>query len=225
MTDTLDQRIEIDVVSDVVCPWCFIGKRRLDRALALIPDIDVEVSWRPFQLDPTIPEGGIDRVAYMERKFGSIDRVRAISERIAAEGAGDGIAFRFDLIRRSPNTLDAHRLIRWAGSTGNQTEVVEALFRRYFIDGQDVGDPAVLRDAAAEAGLNPDVVARLLTTDADVEAVQTEVAAASRMGVTGVPCFILGQAFAVPGAQDAETLARYIARIAQRRASAVTPAS
>lgn len=211
--------LHVNVVSDVVCPWCFIGKRRIERAVALAPDVAVELAWRPFQLDATIPRQGLDRREYMQRKFGSAEKVRAISERLTAEGAAEGIAFRFDRIRRSPNTLDAHRLIRWAGTAGAQGPVVEALFTRFFIDGDDIGDPAVLKDVAAEAGMDADVVGELLAGDADVGHVQEEIGYAAEAGVTGVPCFIFASRLAIPGAQEPATLARYMQRIAVKMAN------
>jgi predicted DsbA family dithiol-disulfide isomerase len=208
--------IHVDVVSDVVCPWCFIGKRRIEHAIALAPDVAVELAWRPFQLDATIPRQGLDRQEYMQRKFGSLEKVRSISERLTAEGEKEGIGFRFDRIKRSPNTLDAHRLIRWAGAADVQGAVVEALFTRFFIEGDDIGDAAVLKAVAAEAGMDADVVGELLAGDADVARVQEEIGHAAEGGVTGVPCFIFAERLAIPGAQEPATLARYMQRIAAR---------
>jgi predicted DsbA family dithiol-disulfide isomerase len=215
-----DTSISIDVVSDVVCPWCYIGHKRLDKALAATSGIDVTVRWRPFQLDPTIPPEGKDRKAYMLAKFGSEQKLREIHARIMPLGAAEGIAFDFDAITRSPNTLDAHRLIRWAGAAGPevQNRLVRNLFQSYFEKGQDTGDAAVLVEAAREAGMDAAVVESLLPTDADREAVATEAATASRMGITGVPCFLLEGKYAVMGAQDEGTLADAIRQISAAKA-------
>jgi len=211
--------ITIDVVSDVVCPWCFIGQKRLDKAIAA-SGIDVRVHWRPFQLDPTIPAEGKDRRAYMLEKFGSEDRIREIHARIEPLGAAEGISFAFDAIKIAPNTLDAHRVIRWAGAAGEdvQNRLVRRLFQLNFEEGKNLGDPSVLSEAAGEAGMDATVVETLLPTDADVEAVRSEIATASRMGVTGVPCFLLEGKYAVMGAQDAGTLADAIRQVAAAKA-------
>lgn len=214
------QTISVDVVSDVVCPWCFIGKRRLERAIETLPDIDVDVRWRPFQLDPTIPPGGMDRREYMLRKFGSEERVRQIHANIMPLGEAEGIHFNFEAIRTAANTLDAHRLIRWAGGAGSdvQNRLVTRLFAMNFEEGKDVGDHATLAEAAREAGMDVSVVESLLPTDADVAAVQNEIATASRMGIRGVPCFLLEGRYAVMGAQDAETLADALRQVAEAKA-------
>lgn len=202
--------LSIDVVSDVVCPWCFIGKRRLDKARALRPDVPVAVNWRPFQLDATIPPGGIERRVYLERKFGSAERIAGIYARVAEAGAEEGIAFRFDRIERSPNTLDAHRLIRWAQGAGAQEAVVDRLFDFYFLDGRDIGDPVVLAAAAEQAGMDGGQVADQLSGDADRQAVVDDISAAARLGISGVPYFIFAGRFGVSGAQPAEALAEAI---------------
>lgn len=208
--------VAVDVVSDVVCPWCFMGQKRLDKAVASLTDIDVEVRWRPFQLDPTIPPEGKERRAYMMAKFGSEDRIRQIHARIEPLGEAEGIAFDFGAIKVSPNTLDAHRVIRWSATAGNdvQNRLVRDLFSLYFEQGQNIGDWTILAEAAAKAGMDASVVETLLPTDADVEAVQNEVAMASRMGITGVPCFLLEQKYAVMGAQDTGTLVDAIRQVA-----------
>lgn len=208
--------VTVDVVSDVVCPWCFIGQKRLDKAIAAIDDVEVHIRWRPFQLDPTVPPQGKDRREYMLAKFGSDERIREIHARIEPLGEAEGIAFAFDAIKVAPNTLDAHRLIRWAGAAGEavQNRLVRRLFQLNFEEGANIGDHAVLVEAAREAGMDASVVETLLPTDADVEAVRTEIATASRMGVTGVPCFLLEGKYAVMGAQDADTLADAIRQVA-----------
>ncbi len=212
--------LSVDVVSDVVCPWCFIGQKRLDKAVAAVDGVDVHINWRPFQLDPAVPRGGKDRRQYMLDKFGSEQRIRDIHARIEPLGAAEGIAFDFDAIRIAPNTLDAHRAIRWAGAAGEmvQNRLVRRLFRLYFEEGADVGDHAVLIAAAREAGMDAAVVETLLPTDADVEAVQTEMATASRMGITGVPCFLIEGKYAVMGAQETDVLADALRQIAAAKA-------
>lgn len=212
--------ITVDVVSDVVCPWCFIGQKRLDKAVAAAGDVDVHIRWRPFQLDPTIPPQGKDRREYMRAKFGSDERIREIHARIEPLGEAEGISFAFDAIKVAPNTLDAHRLIRWAGAAGEavQNTLVRRLFQLNFEEGVNIGDHAVLVEAAREAGMDASVVATLLPTDADVEAVRTEIATASRMGISGVPCFLLEGKYAVMGAQDVDTLADAIRQVAAAKA-------
>lgn len=212
--------ITIDVVSDVVCPWCYLGQKRLDRAIAATPQVDVAVNWRPYQLDPTIPAGGVDRQKYMLAKFGDPSRIAQAHERLVSLGAAEGIDFAFEAIKVAPNTLDAHRVIRWAGAAGNgaQDRVVRRLFKLNFEDGANIGDASVLADAAAEAGMDAAVVTTLLPSGADVDAVKAEIATASRMGITGVPCFLLEGRYAVMGAQDAEVLADAIRRVAEAKA-------
>ena len=199
--------LAIDIVSDVVCPWCFIGKRKLEKALSLNPDLRADVRWRPYQLDPSIPTGGADRHDYMAKKFGDADRVTQIYQRLESVGKETGIPFAFDAIARSPNTLDAHRVIRWAESAGAQDAVVERLFKAYFEDGRDIGDHAVLIEIAKAGGMDAAVVARLLASDADKDAIRDEISTAQRLGVTGVPFFIIGGRYAVSGAQSPEVLA------------------
>lgn len=213
--------ITVDVVSDVVCPWCFIGQKRLDKAIAAAGDVEVHVRWRPFQLDPTIPPQGKDRRDYMLGKFGSEERIREIHARIEPLGAAEGIDFAFDAIKVAPNTLDAHRLIRWAGAMNEevQNRLVRRLFQINFEKGGNLGDHAVLIEAAREAGMDVSVAEALLPTDADAEAVQNEIATASRMGITGVPCFLLEGKYAVMGAQDAATLTDAIRQIAEAKAN------
>ncbi|CDX57460.1 DSBA oxidoreductase [Mesorhizobium plurifarium] len=214
-----ENSITVDVVSDVVCPWCFIGQKRLDKAIAAA-NVDVHVRWRPFQLDPTIPPGGMDRRQYMLAKFGSEERIREIHARIEPLGEAEGIHFEFGAIKVAANTLDAHRVIRWAGAAGEdvQNRLVRRLFQLNFEEGVNIGDHAVLAKAAGEAGMDASVVETLLPTDADVDAVRNEIATASRMGITGVPCFLIEGKYAVMGAQDADTLADAIRQVAQAKA-------
>lgn len=212
--------ITVDVVSDVVCPWCFIGQKRLDKAIA-DSGVEVHINWRPFQLDPTIPPEGKDRYEYMLSKFGSEERIREIHARIEPLGVAEGISFAFDAIKIAPNTLDAHRVIRWAGAAGEdiQNRLVRRLFQLNFEEGANIGDYGVLIEAAREAGMDSSVVETLLPTDADSEAVRHEIDTVARMGVTGVPCFLLEGKYAVMGAQDAETLADAIRQVATAKAN------
>lgn len=205
--------ISVDVVSDVICPWCFLGKRRLDRAIALLDGIKVEVNWRPFFLDPTIPKEGISRRTYMENKFGA-ERLKTIHDPLIAAGKEDGVPYAFDKITRTPNTMDAHRLIRWSHDGGKQHDVAERLFMAYFSLGLDIGDRAVLVKIAGEAGMDKADVSAKLENGTDVDAVNAEVERAYRMGVTGVPCFILAQRQGLMGAQPAEVLADAIGKLA-----------
>jgi predicted DsbA family dithiol-disulfide isomerase len=200
--------MKVDVVSDVVCPWCFVGKRRLEAALASTDGSAVAVRWRPFQLDPTIPPQGLERRAYMRAKFRDDARLADVHARLRAIGAEVGIEFDFDAISRSPNTLDAHRLIRWAAASGVQEEVVEGLFSAYFEHGRDIGDRTVLTEIAAECGMDAEAVGRQFAGNDGVDAIRNEIAEAQEIGVTGVPFFIFASRLAVSGAQSAEVLAR-----------------
>lgn len=204
--------LTIDVVSDVVCPWCYLGKKRLERALADEAGEPIKVHWRPYQLDPSIPKGGLERRAYMINKFGNDGRIEAAHERLRALGAEEGIAFAFDKIARAPNTLDAHRLIRWALAAGAQDKIVDRLFKLYFEEGRDIGDRALLIETAGECGMDKEVVEKLFAEGADEDEVRAEIAQAQEIGVTGVPFFIFAQRFGVPGAQSADVLATAIDR-------------
>lgn len=214
----------IDVVSDVVCPWCFVGKRRLEKALALLSDIAVEVNWRPYQLAPEIPRGGIPRGDYMLAKFGSRERVAQIHARLTATGAEEGIAFAFDAIAVSPNTLDAHRLILWARSAGTQDAVVEALFRAFFVDGRNLSDRDTLTAIGQANGLDGALLAELFTTDADIERTRRDIASAQRSGITGVPFFIIAGRYGIAGAEAPETIAGAIRQAASEPAAETAPA-
>lgn len=217
--------VHIDVVSDVMCPWCFIGKRRLEKALQSIDDVAVRVVWRPYQLDPTLPSDGKDRQQYLSEKFGGPERAAEIYARVGAAGAEEDIAFAFDKITRSPNTLNAHRLIRWAGIEGVQDALVERLFELYFLEGANLTDPDVLVGAAVDSGLDGDMVRRLLATDADLAETEAEIVHAQAIGVQGVPCFILDNKYAVSGAQPADVLANAIRQVAAEKTGATPAAS
>lgn len=216
--------VTIDVVSDVMCPWCYIGKRRLEAALDLTQGQHVEVRWRPFQLDATLPRGGKDRKQYLEEKFGGPERAQEIYSRIEEAGAEENIPFAFEDIAVSPNTLDAHRVIRWAGGVSEQVQdnLVEALFRIFFVEGGNVGDHEVLVKAAAEAGMDGALVRDLLATEKDLQETQAEIAQASAMGVQGVPCFVLNGRHGVSGAQSAENLASAIKQVAEMETDGAT---
>jgi predicted DsbA family dithiol-disulfide isomerase len=211
--------IAIDVVSDVMCPWCYIGKRRLEKALALVPDIPVAVRWHPFQLDHTIPEEGMDRQEYLRNKFGSKEQADQVYAPIRAAGKDENIPFAFEKIEISPNTLNAHRIIRWAQAEGVQDEIVERLFRLYFIEGANLSDNQVLIETAVEAGLERALVERLLSGDADKAETQAEIAHVQQIGITGVPAFIIGNRYAVMGAREPEILAQAIAEVAREQAA------
>ncbi|WP_108660440.1 DsbA family oxidoreductase [Acuticoccus kandeliae] len=215
--------LRIDVVSDVMCPWCFIGKRRLEKALDQIDGLDVSVTWHPFQLDPTLPPDGKDRQQYLSEKFGGPERAEEIYARVRAAGASEDIPFAFEKITRSPNTLDAHRLIRWADVEGVQDAVVERLFQLYFLEGADLTKTETLVGAATDAGMDGEMVRRLLESEADLAETEAEIVHAQAMGVQGVPCFILDGRYAVSGAQPAEVLADAIRQVAVERREKVAP--
>ncbi|WP_173931851.1 DsbA family oxidoreductase [Chelativorans sp. Marseille-P2723] len=212
--------IVIDVVSDVVCPWCYLGKRYLERALESLPELSRSVRWRPFQLDPSIPREGLERESYMLAKFGNRERIDAAHERLRELGAAAGIPFDFSAIRIAPNTLDSHRVIRWAGTLSEdvQSRLVSRLFGLYFEEGANIGDHAVLSDAARHAGMDADSVMKLLATNAGRTEVEAEIAASNRMGITGVPCFLLEGRYVLTGAQPPETLADAVSKVAEAKA-------
>ena len=203
----LREPVRVDVVSDVMCPWCLIGKRRLERAIEATPDLAWTVIWRPYQLDPTLPPEGKPRQQYLDEKFGR-ERAAAFYERIAEEGRKEGIDFAFDAIEVSPNTLDAHRLLRWAATASPDVQwmLKERLLTDYFLDGRDVGDRNVLLQAAHDVGLDAMKLQPLLESDLDAEAVHEEVAYLQHIGIRGVPCFIFDEKLAVSGAQSPDAL-------------------
>jgi predicted DsbA family dithiol-disulfide isomerase len=195
--------LTVDVTSDVICPWCFIGKRRLEKAITdLAGRRDVRVRWHPFQLNPEMPKGGMDRKAYRTAKFGSWERSQALDAQVAAAGAAEGLVFAFDKMVRTPNTLDAHRLIRLAGREGIQDAVVEALFQAYFSEGQDISDRQTLLGVVAEAGLGQSRAEAEFGTDEGLAAIRAEEAEARGLGVQGVPFFIVNGEVALSGAQE-----------------------
>ena len=202
--------MQIDFISDIVCPWCFIGKRRLARALALRPDISFDVRYRPYQLDPNIPREGADRAAYMTARFGTNAMLKEAYEAISMEGTKEGIEFDWAAIEKHPNTINAHRLIRWAEAQGVQDEIVEKLFIAYFENGDDIGDIRVLSDIADLCGMDGQQMADMLESDTDIALVEREDKLAHEMGVTGVPAMIFGNKVAVTGAREPEVLAMVI---------------
>ena len=209
--------LPIDVVSDVVCPWCFIGKRRLEKAIALKPEIAVAVRYRPYFLNPWVPREGISREEYLTTKFGSVDRYKANAQRIVAAAREDGLTYNLDAIARQPNTIDCHRLILWSGATGDPARMKQRLMELYFTEGADLSDPQVLIGAARDCGMDADDVRAWLATDKDVAVVEAEAQAAKDAGIDGVPCFILGGVLAVSGAQAPEYLASAIERAVAER--------
>lgn len=205
--------VTLDIVSDVMCPWCWVGKRRLEEALARAPNREVDIRWRPFQLDPTLPKQGRPRADYLAEKFGSLERARELYANIKAAGEQTGIPFEFDAITVSPNTLDAHRLIRWSSSTPHHDAVVERLFELYFLEGAHIGDNTVLAGAARDAGMDGDLVAELLASDQDADLVRREIALAQQMGINGVPAFIVANKYLLSGAQPAEAFLEVFTRL------------
>ena len=206
--------IKLDILSDPVCPWCMIGKARLDSALEARPGHRFEIEWHPFQLNPDMPKGGMERAAYLEAKFGGRAGAAKAYAAVDAAAHDSGIAIDWNTIPRIPNTLDAHRLIHWAGLERRQTPVVAALFRAYWREGRDIGDHAVLADLADGAGLDASMILRLLASGADAQDIAARDAHARARGVTGVPTFIIANQHVVPGAQPAELWLQLIDELA-----------
>lgn len=205
----LDQPvIDVDIYSDVICPWCAVGDARFAKALALLPDLAIQTRWRAFQLNPSMPADGMDRQAYINAKFGGPVQGARVYDAVAAAGAQDGVAFDFAAIQRTPNTVQAHRLIYWAQDSGRARAMIDALHEAYFRQGRDIGDDATLAAIATEAGF--DGAEALLAGDDYREDVRADDAQARRMGVNGVPLFIFGGRYALSGAQPPEALARGI---------------
>jgi predicted DsbA family dithiol-disulfide isomerase len=205
--------VVIDIVSDVVCPWCYIGKRRIENALALVQDVPVELHWRPFFLNAWVPREGISRKEYLTTKFGSVEAYNGIAKRVVAAADDEGLIYRPDLVKRQPNTIDCHRLIHWADAEGYAAEMKQRLMELYFRDGGDLTDTEVLVQAAADCGLDPDDVRRRLATDEDVALVSGQAQEAANKGISGVPTYVFAQKYAVSGAQPPEMLARAIRQV------------
>ena len=208
-TDDGRARVRVDVYSDTICPWCWIGKRRLERTLESRPDVDAETVWHAFQLNPAMPAGGMGRKKYLEAKFGGVASARAVYGRVIAEGERESLSFDFDAIPRTPNTLDSHRLVRWAADQApGQTPMVEALFDAYFAQARDVGDADVLVEIASAADYDGALARELLASDTGRAEVLREDARARAAGMSGVPCFIFDGRVTVPGAAEPEVFLR-----------------
>ncbi len=194
-------RLAVEVVHDLVCPWCYLGARRLFRTLSRRRDLLVDVTWRPFLLNPDMPRAGMARTDYLARKFGGEDRARRLHSSIAEVGRTEGLLFRFERIRRTPSSVDAHRLVRWATGFGRADELVEALFAAHFTDGRDIGESCGLRPSEARA---------FLASGADIEHVHADNIRAHRLGINGVPCFVVAGGHAIAGAQEPEVIERLL---------------
>src|ERR1700741_391983 len=205
--------LKIDIVSDVVCPWCYIGKKRIEDALKLVPDVPVDVHWRPFFLNSWVPREGISRDEYLTAKFGSPEAYKGIAGRVVAAADEEGLVYRPDLVKRQPNTIDCHRLIHWADAQGKSAEMKQRLMDLYFRDGGDLTDIDVLVQAAADVGLDADDVRKRLATDEDVALISALAQDAANKGIQGVPTYIFAQKYAVSGAQDPAMLARAIRQV------------
>ena len=205
--------VTLDIMSDPICPWCFIGKTQLDKALEARGDTPFTIRWHPFQLNPEMPAEGMDRQTYLEAKFGGPEGAKTAYAPVHEHAKAAGLALNLEAIKRTPNTRHAHRLIHWAEIEERQTEVVQALFEAYFVEGRDIGDTEVLSDIADSAGMDAALVSRLLASDADVQEIVERDAAARGMGVTSVPTFIVAGQHAVPGAQPPELWTKVIDEI------------
>jgi predicted DsbA family dithiol-disulfide isomerase len=208
----------IDVVSDVVCPWCFIGKSRLEKAIALKPDLAVKVRFRPFFLNSWVPRDGISREEYLVKKFGSVANYMANAPRVVAAARAEGLVYNIDAIKRQPNTIDCHRLIRWSGESGDPARMKQRLMDLYFTEGGDLSDREVLVAAAQTCGMDAGQMRQRLASDEDVDVISAEAQSFETAGVNGVPYFILGGIFAVAGAQEPEYLVEAIERTIAERA-------
>ena len=196
--------MKIDIISDTVCPWCFIGKRRLEKALAMRPDMIPEINWYPFQLNPEMPEEGIERQLYLNLKFGSAARANEIYRTVNEASTNENLDINFDAIQRMPNSLRSHRLIQFSRVNGAQGAITENLFRSYFFYGADIGSIDPLLEIAKDSGLDPTQVRHYLESEQDLDLVRAQDIQSRKMGVSGVPCFIIANEFAVSGAQEPE---------------------
>ena len=211
--------VKLDVLSDPICPWCYIGKTHLDKALEAEGDHPFVIEWHPFQLNPDMPEDGMDRREYLERKFGGKENAVKVYGQIADHAEQAGIEIDFAAIKRTPNTVNAHRLIHWAGIEGKQNDVVDALFSAYFKEGRDIGDIETLADIADGIGMDAAVVTRLLKSDEDLSAIKDRDTHSREMGVNSVPTFIVGSRHAVPGAQPPELWQKVIKVLKEQSAA------
>ena len=203
-------RLGIEIVHDLVCPWCFLGVRRLMRTLRRRPDLLFDITWRPFLLNPDMPRAGMARPDYVLRKFGGEDRARRLYTSIAEIGRSEGILFRFDRIRRTPSSVDAHRLVRFAARFGQADATVEALFCAHFTDGLDIGDQTLLATIASACGLDAAAARRFLASSAETDSVHADNLRAHRLGINGVPCFVISGRHAIAGAQEPEVIERLL---------------
>lgn len=208
--------VKLDIMSDPICPWCYIGKTQLERAMEADGDHPFTIEWHPFQLNSDMPEGGMDRRAYLEAKFGGKEGAVKAYAPIVEHAEKIGLEIDFAGIKRTPNTLDAHRLIHWAGIEGKQNAAVDALFAAYFKEGRDIGDIEVLADIADSIGMDAAVVLKLLKSDADRDDIKARDAHSREMGINSVPTFIVGGRHAVPGAQPAELWQKVIAELKEQ---------
>jgi len=212
--------LQIDFISDTVCPWCYIGRRRLARALEAVPQITIRVTWRTFLLNPEMPQGGMDRQAYLQRKFGGADRAREIYRQVEAVGRSDGIPFDFDAVDRMPDSRRSHRLIRWAAIRGCEDNLIERMFRAFFIEGLDIGDAGVLAALAEDCGLDGSDARNLLDSRAGLEAVEAEDREVKQAGIQSVPCFSIDGRYVVSGAQPPEAFLPLLDLVETARAAA-----
>ena len=203
-------RLSIEIVLDLVCPWCYLGTRRLMRTLRRRPDLLFDLTWRPFLLNPDMPRLGMARPDYIVRKFGGEERARRLYASITEIGRAEGIQFRFDRIRRTPSSIDGHRLVHLASRFGRADAMIEALFSAHFTDGQDIGEHGVLIAVAAACGLDPLSVRDYLLGDEDTDMVHADNLRAHRLGINGVPCFVIGGRHAIAGAQEPEVIERLL---------------
>ncbi|MEX1236298.1 MAG: DsbA family oxidoreductase [Roseovarius sp.] len=210
--------VKLDIVSDPICPWCYIGKALLDAALAQRPDHPFVIEWHPYQLNPDMPREGMDRRAYLEAKFGGKEGAIAAYAPVVERAEAAGLKIDFEAMTRTPNTLDAHRLIHWAGIEGKQEEAAMALFAAYFTEGRDIGDTDVLADIADAIGMDAAVVGKLLASEADLEDIIKRDTQFREMGITAVPTFIVAAQHAVPGAQDTALWLNVMDEIIEKRA-------
>src|ERR1700748_2438138 len=205
--------LQVDIVSDVVCPWCYIGKRRIENALALVPDVPVEINWRPFFLNSWVPREGISRDEYLTAKFGSVEAYKGIAGRVVTAAGEEGLTYRPDLVKRQPNTIDCHRLIHWAEAKAKAAEMKQRLMELYVRDGGDLTDTNVLVQAAKDCGLDADAIRARLATDEDLALISAQARGAFDKGISGVPTFVFARKYAVSGAQPADQLAGAIRQV------------
>ncbi|MDG5494256.1 DsbA family oxidoreductase [Niveispirillum sp. BGYR6] len=200
----------IEIYADLVCPWCYIGKHRMEQALAQRPGLSVDIRWMPFQLNPELPASGMDRATYLVAKFGSTERARQLSAMVEQAALKEGLPMRLDLARRIPNTTNAHRLVRFAERFGRSTEMISALYQAYFAQGLDIGTTSILLQQATATGLPEEEVAHYLSSEADMAAIRTGDQQARQLGVQAVPCFVFERRYALSGAQEPQAFLPFL---------------